>query len=321
MSKYLNYFIGGIWLISALSCAQAAEQTNKKSDAVDSASSSVEPGAPETIEQRAQKAGGLVQQRLEQEKKSQHDPFVITAYRPNYVLPVKYTPHPDQANYIDSGDPNDRLDSTEVKFQVSFKIPVAYDVVGKNSSLWVAYTQQSFWQAYNSKISSPFRESNYEPEVFLQFNRPNSDEKGMKFSLWRVGLDHQSNGRSRPASRSWNRLYAEMVFESEHNVVSIKPWYRFPESASSDDNPNIEKYYGYGELNVVHVWHDLSIDVMLRNNLRRENKGAVQLGVSFPLWGRLRGYVQYFNGYGESLIDYNQSTQSLGVGVMLTNWL
>ncbi|MFM2477881.1 phospholipase A [Celerinatantimonas sp. MCCC 1A17872] len=320
MSKYLDYFVGGIWLISALNCAQAAEPA-KKADTTDDASSSVEPQAPEAIETRAKKAGGLVQQRLDREKKTQHDPFVITPYRPNYVLPVKYTPHPDQANYVDSDDPNDRLDSTEVKFQVSFKIPVAYDVVGKNSSLWVAYTQQSFWQAYNSKISSPFRESNYEPEVFMQFNRPNRDEKGMKFSLWRLGLDHQSNGRSRPESRSWNRIYAEMVFESEHNVVSIKPWYRIPESASNDDNPNIEKYYGYGELNVVHVWHDLSFDMMLRNNLRQENKGAVQVGVSFPLWGRLRGYVQYFNGYGESLIDYNQNTESLGIGVMLTNWL
>ncbi|MFM2484568.1 phospholipase A [Celerinatantimonas yamalensis] len=324
MSSYWHYLICGLLVFSIH--VEATEPQSQSGDSttskpISSAKPSIEPSGPTSITQRAQKGGGLVQQRLEREKKQQNEPFVITPYRPNYILPVKYTPHPDQANYIDSEDPNNRLNETEVKFQISFKFPIAFDFAGKGSSLWAAYTQQSFWQAYNSEISSPFRESNYEPEVFMQFELPESASPAWRLSLWRIGLDHQSNGRSRPASRSWNRLYGELVFESTHDVFSIKPWYRFPESRQNDDNQHIEKYYGYGEFNWVHVWHDYSVDMLLRNNFRQQNKGALQLGFSFPLWGKLRGYVQYFNGYGESLIDYNQSTQTLGVGVMLTNWL
>ena len=64
--------------------------------------------------------------------------------------------------------------------------------------------------------------------------------------------------------------------------------------------------------------------VMSRNNLESGfEKGAVELSWSFPLWGwpYLKGYVQYFNGYGRSLIDYNQHSNVIGVGVSLTDWL
>lgn len=44
-------------------------------------------------------------------------------------------------------------------------------------------------------------------------------------------------------------------------------------------------------------------------------KGAVQLGWAFPLAEHLHGYVQYFSGYGYTLIDYNDFQRVLGLGV------
>lgn len=282
---------------------------------------SVEPKSPKPIEKRAQEDHGLVDQRVIREVSTVENPFVITPHRPNYVLPVQYTTNPHNESYEGNLPAGKGLDSIEMKFQISMKFPLAFNLFGKKNSLWVAYTQQAFWQAYNSSISAPFRESNYEPEIFMSFNI-DSDWFGIRPKYLNIGLDHQSNGRSDPYSRSWNRIYADFIFEKDNLVVSIKPWYRIPESRQNDDNPDIEKYLGYGELNGIYVMGNYSVDFMLRNNLRAsDNKGAIQLGFTFPLWGKLRGYVQYFNGYGESLIDYNHSTQSLGVGIMLTNWL
>jgi phospholipase A1 len=140
-----------------------------------------------------------------------------------------------------------------------------------------------------------------------------------------VGFVHQSNGRGADAySRSWNRVYANLVFERGNFACALKPWWRIPEDEADDNNPNIEKYYGYGELRAAYKWSDMVFAVMLRNNLRADgNKGAVQLDWSFPLPGsrRLKGYVQFFNGYGESMIDYDHANQRIGAGILLSDWL
>ncbi|WP_226911335.1 phospholipase A [Gallaecimonas mangrovi] len=299
------------------------DKTKQNSDktAEDDAPIAVEPPQPAPIEERAKKDNGLVEQRANRERDTAENPFVITPHNPNYMLPVYYNRNIDRKSYADSLANNESLDKVEFKFQVSMKFPLAVKLFNGDNSLWVAYTQQSYWQAYNSGLSSPFRESNYEPEIFLNFNI-SDDWYGIKPKYLRLGAIHQSNGRSDPYSRSWNRLYADFIFESGNFVFNVKPWYRIPEDKEDDNNPDIEKYLGYGSVSGVYVMGNYSLNFLLRNNLRGSgNKGAVQLGFSFPLWGKLRGYVQYFNGYGESLIDYNHATESLGLGIMLTNWL
>ena len=57
---------------------------------------------------------------------------------------------------------------------------------------------------------------------------------------------------------------------------------------------------------------------MLRGN-SSTNKGAIRIGMTFPLFARFRGFVQVFSGYGDSLIDYNHFQQRIGVGVALSN--
>ena len=312
------------WLLLGVGFASGAwaeDVKNSANEQPSSQASSLEPEVPEPISERARKANGMVEQRVQREEQTSSDPFVLTPHRPNYFLPVYYTQKSGDRDSYNSANPDDTLQDTEFKFQVSMKFPVAKGVLGNDSKLWFAYTQESYWQAYNSKISAPFRDTSYEPEAFI---RKETDFSffGTKLTHVNLGIDHQSNGRGDPLSRSWNRVYADFVFEHENTVVSLKPWYRIPESEEDDDNPDIEEYLGHGELTLVHVVNDVTYDVLVRNNLDfSNNRGAVRLGVSFPMWGKVRGYAQYFEGYGQSLLDYDNYTRSFGVGFMLSNWL
>jgi phospholipase A1 len=100
-----------------------------------------------------------------------------------------------------------------------------------------------------------------------------------------------------------------------------------PENDANDDNPDITRYTGYGELWGTLYWKEHRFAVMLRNNLRSDNVGAVQLEWSMPLHAinehlarKFSLYVQYFNGYGEGLLDYNKSNNRISAGLMLADW-
>ncbi|WP_457667646.1 phospholipase A [Thiolapillus sp.] len=263
-----------------------------------------------------------VARRMHEELSTQDKAFVLTPYKPNYILLAAYNTAGVNERPFEEAFPgkNPDLNDTEVKFQISFKFPVVKSLFGDNGDLYAAYTNRSFWQVYNTD-SSPFRETNHEPEAWLRFYN-DLEFLGIRNVLNDIGVVHQSNGRSGSLSRSWNRIYARFVFESGNAGFAIQPWYRIKESKNNDDNPDIEDYLGNFEFQGAYKWGEHEFGLMFRNNLDFDvNRGAAQLDWSFPIHGRLRGYVQWFNGYGESLIDYNQNVNSFGVGIKLTDWL
>ena len=250
--------------------------------------------------------------------------FELEPHKQNYLLPARYTTSPNDQPVSPTEGPAtpEALDHVEAKFQLSLKTKVIERAFDGYADLWLAYTQQSSWQAYNAPLSRPFRETDYEPETMLVF--PTDYELlGLRGRFINLGLVHQSNGRSDPLSRSWNRVYAQFGFERGDFALLARTWYRIPESASSDNNPDIEHFLGYGDLVAVYKWNERNtVSLLVRNNLSATaNKGALQLDWSFPLYGGLKGYVQLFSGYGESLIDYNWRQTTFGVGVMFTDWM
>ena len=267
-----------------------------------------------------------LEKRLGKEEESESNLWTIMPHRRNYILLANHnfsTMNTDPWEEF-VGEPVD-LNNTEVKFQISFKFMLWENLFKKrtNGDLYFAYTQLAMWQLYNNDISSPFRDTNYEPEAFIAFD---NDWKifGLTNRINAFGFAHQSNGRAEPLSRSWNRLYASFVFERGNFASALKIWWRIPEDEEDDNNPDIEDYLGNFELRSAYAWRKHTFGLKWRNNLDfDENRGAIELNWSFPLWGtdRIKGYVQYFNGYGQCLLDYNASASTLGVGFLLTDWL
>jgi phospholipase A1/A2 len=205
---------------------------------------------------------------------------------------------------------------TEMVFQVSAK----WRVFG--SDAYLAYSQKSFWQWLNGGESSPFRETNYAPEVFYRWipDRKTFNHWGADF-----GFEHESNGRPFPESRSWNRVYVAPFQAKGRHLAYFKLWYRIPEGEAStagnqngDDNPDITDYMGYSELHFSRQIGDGQLfSGMLRGNVQT-GRGAVSFTWSVPskegwvFWG-----LSAFHGYGESLILYNEEITRVMAGVLL----
>lgn len=262
--------------------------------------------------------------RLALEEKSRFNPFVLTPHKRNYLMPFSYW---DNRSWRSPSRSDASLQPNELKFQVSLKTPL-WDNLPGASTLYAAFTMTSFWQAYNRDISRPFRETNYAPEVFV--SRPFDLRLGpIDSELISLGFIHESNGRSVPESRGWNRIYTDYVFRTGSWYVSIRPWYRIPESpkdnpgdARGDDNPDIERYMGHFDLTLSRPFRNHVLDLKLRNNLRRsDNNGSARLDYSFPLNERFKGFVQVFTGYGDSLIQYDDYVNRVSVGILLTDML
>jgi phospholipase A1 len=270
--------------------------------------------------------GGLIDYRNILEEVVDSNPFAISPHRKNYILPLTYS---KQQNDIYASQLNgETLDNVEVEFQISIKYLIAENILNENFDLDFGFTSISWWQTYNGGLSAPFRETNYEPELILSYNKAWSIF-GLPFKSSFLSLNHQSNGQSGTLSRSWNRIISGLTFQHKDWVWRAEIWWRLPEDrkqskkdARGDDNPNIERYVGQGQIEL--LWkssRNHNLQLALRNNLRINNRGSLKLGWSFPLPKKLRGYLQLFNGYGESLVGYDRHSSRIGVGILLTDWL
>jgi len=268
--------------------------------------------------------GSLLDSRWELAKDSKLGVFQLRGYKPLYLMPVFWTSDvnerptsPNPRNAVTEPLP---LDDTEAKFQLSFKTKFAENLFGDNGDLWGAYTQSSRWQVYNGEESRPFRETNYEPEVMLVF-RNNYSIAGWKGRMMSVGFNHQSNGRSDPLSRSWNRMIFSAGLDREHWAFVVRPWYRIPDG-NDDDNPDIEDYIGRGDAMITYSNNGHELTLLGRHSLRGGDRshGALQFDWGFPINRTFRGHVQAFSGYGESLIDYNHKATYIGLGISLLEW-
>ncbi|MFD2562352.1 phospholipase A [Aquimarina rubra] len=260
-------------------------------------------------------------------KKDSIKRFKIEAYKPVYFLVANYTTDinnfPTSDNPLNSVEEPSDFSDTELKFQLSFKTRAVRNLFGNKigGDVWVGYTQSSRWQLYSANISRPFRETNYEPELMLVFPTPYKI-LGLNGVLAGIGINHQSNGRSNPLSRSWNRIILQFGWENPSWSFVLRPWWRLPEDAVEDNNPGIENYVGRTEFLAAFSKGRHDISILGKHSLRdgNENRGSIRLDYAFKILGQLQIHAQVFHGYGESLIDYNHSQTTFGIGLSLLQW-
>jgi len=219
-------------------------------------------------------------------------------------------------------------DAPAAKFQVSFKYKLLdfRDVAPQRMArtLHLAYTQRSLWDI--DGVSSPFYDTSYMPEVMYEAlaPRPEDSERWFTWLGVQAAFKHESNGRDGPVSRSLNMLYARPVFA----FGNLDGWHLlampevFAYVGTLEDNPDIEEYRGFGKLSLVFGKNDgpsLMATLWAGNDFQHP---TVQLDFNLPIRTRLLNFetyllIQYFNGFGESLLSYDQESETVRAGISL----
>ncbi len=234
--------------------------------------------------------------------------YNIKAHDTNYFLPMSYR---HKGEYASTNAHNAK--KVETEFQVSIKYDFGANILGLNEIYSAAYTQLSFWQLYEE--SAYFRETNYNPELFVTIPTSISGEKIFLKAL-RLSFAHQSNGRGGAEERSWNYLSASAYFQYKLLFTELKVWKRLPDA--TDYNPNLIEYLGHGHLRFLLPYKEHIAQLILKGNFK--DHGAVEFNYSHPTLSRddLFLYVKVFSGYGESLINYDDYINKIGIGFSIS---
>ena len=225
----------------------------------------------------------------------------MSAHKANYFLLFDHNHDPKLSDQS----------QTAVHFQISLKFFLAEPL---GVPLFFGYTQKSWWQLYDSEGSRPFRESNYNPELFFV----QSFQQLPYLQEIRYGYEHESNGGGTGESRSRDQAFARWG----RLDGNLKLWSRVIREAADpempyEDNPDIDDYYGRAALTLSYALSPtLSAGGMVRGSLRTGN-GAARLDL---VWRKqsVAYYLRHWEGYGESLEAYNLYARKTGLGVAFT---
>jgi len=235
--------------------------------------------------------------------------FNLHAYRENYFLPISYL---YGSNFADNGTHDAK--NLETEFQVSIRYDFSSNLLGLGEIYSFGYTQRSWWQLYAE--SAFFRESNYQPEIFVKVPTYKTFLRRSFIKGFKLSAIHQSNGRGGIYERSWNRLSVASYLQYKNLITELELWYRAPDA--KDYNPNLLDYMGHGALTFMLPYDQHLFKLKLRSNPVHATS-AVEFTYTHPLPARdendLFFYVKTFNGYGESLINYDQHMNKISIGV------
>jgi len=236
-----------------------------------------------------------------------YEPLHVESYEPTYFIPFS----------MDFREHDDR-NPIETSFQISFKKDVVKNISPLGFDIGIAFTQTVWWQLYS--YSNPVRETNYGPEVYVDFPFHRKFGEGGMFHGIRAAAAHKSNGKDDETNRSWNRVYLEAPVSIKWFLFIPRIWWSFVGIGNDFYEKDIPRYMGICDLTIVCHLNSHVLRVYGRSNFNFKNiKAALRLDYSYPIASTgLYFYLQYFLGYGESLIDYDRPVNKIGAGLALS---
>lgn len=223
-------------------------------------------------------------------------------YKDNYfIFGPSIGPRPNRSN-------------TNVKFQISVAQRLTKSVLPGGSYLYLFYTQKCFWNVLEK--SFPMTDLNFNPGIGL--TRP-IFVKNRFIGKVTLILEHESNGRDSTESRSWNRLsLAANVLIDPKIMIYGKFWIPFIDGQNNRDLLDYMGIYQFG-ISYIPFNHRFAATLLITKRKGWNFNYNTVFEMSYKIGRRTNQYLflQYYNGYGEGLLDYKQFKSQLRVGFVI----
>ena len=246
-----------------------------------------------------------------------YKPYKITVKKDVFLKLVNKLPSFGLAkdNYFITGIPtNARMSkyNTDVKYQISIRQRLTKTVLPFDTYLFITYTQKAFWDIYRE--SSPFVDINYNPTFGL--GKPIIVNNKF-YGLTSLMMEHESNGRDSIYSRSWNYISLSGIYFYNSKIsFQAKFWLPFV----GEGNEDLLDYRGYGQVVVNYSNSSRMFRTSLIINPNKDfSRVNTTLDLNFKLNNKFNQYIfiQLFNGYAEGLLNYNERTSMVRLGICI----
>ena len=210
--------------------------------------------------------------------------------------------------------PKPTRENTNIKFQISVSQRLTNAKILGGCYLYLFYSQKCFWNVLEN--SMPMTDLNFNPGLGLTKPLFVKDRYVGKMSLI---VEHESNGRDSIWSRSWNKIsLAANIIIDPHLSVAGKVWIPI---VDGENNRDILKYCGIYQTSVQVTSPNRkftgALTLVKRQGWNLSFNTIVELGYRFSTKSNQYLFFQYYNGYGEGLLDYKVWKSQLRVGLLI----
>ena len=202
--------------------------------------------------------------------------------------------------------------NTNVKFQISISQRLTRAALPWGTYLYLFYTQKVFWNVLQN--SMPMTDLNFNPGIGL--TKPFFVKNRYIGKLTFI-IEHESNGRDSIDSRSWNRVaLAGNVMVTNNLMVHAKLWAPIVDGMNNKD---IVRYCGFFQTGFQLVSNNRRFSGGITITPRKNFSFNTVVDLSYLILRKDDQFLflQYYNGRGEGLLEYNKFHSSLRVGILI----